>query len=126
MAPSLSKYVNKTILVSIPPISGDVKCRPYRLIGVELIGLWLESAELASDFLVEHKSATPITWTFFVPYSQIACVAIGTTPVVIPGGGAGPAAQGQVRAPGAPASVVVKPAPTDSTASHKKPKNKER
>jgi hypothetical protein len=125
MAPSLGKYVNKTILVSIPPISGDVRCRPYKLTGVELIGLWLEGADLARDFLaLEHKSDTPTTWTFFIPYSQIACVAIGTTPVVIPATGAAPAAQSQVSAPGAPATVEVKPSPTSSTASQKRPKNK--
>jgi len=126
MAPSLSRYVNKTILVSIPPISGDIKCRPYKLTGIELIGLWLEGADLARDFLaLEQSPHSPTTWTFFIPYSQIACVAVGTTPALIPGGGTAPAAQSQVMAPGAQASVVVKP-PTSSTSSQKKPKNKER
>ena len=126
MAPSLSKYVNKTILVSIPSLSGDVKCRPYKLTGVELIGLWVEGADLARDFLVEHESHTQTTWTFFVPYSQIACVAIGTTTVAIPAGGAAPATPSQVPAQGATPTVVVEPSPARSTASHKKPKDKER
>jgi hypothetical protein len=121
MAPSLGKYVNRTILVSIPPLSGDVRCRPYKLAGVELIGLWLEGEDLARDFLaLDHKSHTPATWTFFVPYSQIACVAIGTTPVAIPAGVA--AAQGQVPARSAAASAVVRHSATSSPAPRKKPK----
>lgn len=128
MAPSLGKYLNKTILVSIPPLSGDVKCRPYKLTGVELIGLWLEGADLARDFLAsEHNSPAPTTWAFFVPYSQIACVAIGTTPAVIPAsGGTATATQAPVPAQSAPATAVAKPSPTSNTSSQKKSKNKER
>jgi hypothetical protein len=95
MTPNLTKYVHKTIFVSIPPLSGDLKCRPYRLTGVELIGLWLESADLTSGFLTqEHAAYTATTWAFFVPYSQIACVCVGTTSP-IPAGGTPQTAQNQ-------------------------------
>ena len=95
MTQNLTKYVNKTILVSIPALSGDVKCRPYKLTGVELVGLWLQSEQLTSGFLPQdHKAHTQMTWAFFVPYSQIACVAIGE---IAPAAAAGEAtASGQV------------------------------
>ncbi len=85
MTQNLTKYVNKTILVSIPVLSDDVRCRPYKLMGVELVGLWLQSEDLASRFLAqEHKAHAQATWAFFVPYSQIACVAVGTiTPAAL-------------------------------------------
>ena len=94
MTQNLTKYVNKTILVSIPVLSGDVKCRPYKLTGVELVGLWLQSADLASGFLAhEHTAHAQTTWAFFVPYSQIACVAVGTIAPAAPADGVTPPAQ---------------------------------
>jgi hypothetical protein len=88
MTQNLSKYVNKTILVSIPSLSGDVKCRPYKLTGVELVGLWLQSEQLASEFLAhDQKAQTQMTWAFFVPYSQIACVAVGAVAPAVAAGG---------------------------------------
>ena len=126
MTPNLGKYVNKTILVSIPALSGDIRCRPYKLTGVELIGLWLDGADLASGFLThEHKAHTPTTWAFFIPYSQIACVAIGTTPVAIPVGGKASAAQSQLPAQGAPSTIAGGPSSSTDTAPRKKPKAKE-
>lgn len=123
MTPNLGRYVNKTILVSIPPLSGDVKCRPYKLTGVELIGLWLEGADLADGFLGHgHKSRTPTTWAFFIPYSQIACVAVGTTPVSIPVGVTASAARSQVPAQDARPTVAGGPSSTSGTAPRKKPK----
>lgn len=78
MTPNLSKYAGKTILVSIPALSGDIKCRPYILNGIELIGLWLEGDHLSSGFLTdEHRSHASLRWSFFVPFTQIACVAVG-------------------------------------------------
>lgn len=86
MAPNLTKYVGKTILVSIPALSKDTMCRSYRLIGIELIGLWLEDEALRGAFLDdEHRSHDMVRWSFFVPFTQIACVAIGE-PVVPPRG----------------------------------------
>lgn len=57
MTQNLTKYVNKTILVSIPTLSGNVKCQPYKLTGVELVGLWLQSEQLASEFLAHEQKA---------------------------------------------------------------------
>lgn len=94
MTQNLTKYVNKTILVSIPTLSGNVKCQPYKLTGVELVGLWLQSEQLASEFLAhEQKAQTQMTWAFFVPYSQIACVAVGAVAPAAAAGGAIPSAQ---------------------------------
>jgi hypothetical protein len=79
MTPNLGRYLNKTILVSIPSLFEDDRCRPYKLIGIELFGLWLEGGDLASRFLThEYKSVSPATWAVFIPFSQIACVAIAT------------------------------------------------
>jgi hypothetical protein len=125
MTPNLTKYVNKTIFVSIPPLSGDLKCRPYKLTGVELIGLWLESADLTNGFLTkEHAAHTSTTWAFFVPYSQIACVCVGTTPP-IPAGGTPPTAQNQ--GPAQQRTAASGASPTGGTAATgKKAKPKER
>jgi hypothetical protein len=126
MAPNLVKYINKTIMVSIPPLSGDVKCRPYKLTGVELVGLWLEGADLASGFLAhEYKSHTPTTWAFFIPYSQMACVAVGSTPPVVPAGGAASAARSSVPARSISPTVAGGPSSTSGPAPRKKPKTKE-
>lgn len=77
MTPNLTKYVGKAILVSIPALSEDLRCRSYRLIGIELIGLWLEAEDLRGAFLAdEHRSHDMVRWSFFVPFTQIACVAI--------------------------------------------------
>lgn len=77
MTPNLTKYVGKTILVSIPVLSEDSTCRPYRLNGIELMGLWLESDDLPQGFLTaEDRSHAQLRWSFFVPFTQIACVAI--------------------------------------------------
>ena len=124
MTPNLTKYVNKTIFVSIPPLSGDLKCRPYKLMGVELIGLWLESADLTNGFLTkEHAAHTSTTWAFFVPYSQIACVCVGTTPP-IPAGGT-PTAQNQ--GPAQQRTAAGGASPTGGTAAaSKKAKAKEK
>jgi hypothetical protein len=123
MAPNLGKYVNKTILVSIPPLSGDIKCRPYKLTGVELIGLWLEGADLAGGFLAhEHASHTRTTWAFFVPYSQIACVAIGSTPAAIPADATASAVPSRSPAPGAPPTVAGESSSAGGKMPRKKPK----
>jgi hypothetical protein len=99
MTQNLTKYVNKTILVSIPALSGDVRCRPYKLTGVELVGLWLQSEGLASGFLGnEYTAHAPTTWAFFVPYSQIACVAVGRMAPAAPADGVTPPAQVKSRA----------------------------
>ena len=96
MIPNLSKYVNKNVLVSIPVLSGSTKCKAYTLTGIELIGLWLQSADLSGSFLDhEHKSQPTMTWSFFVPFSQIACVAICSAAAPASGGGATTAGRDQ-------------------------------
>jgi len=108
MTPNLSKYVNKTILVSIPVLSGNAKCKPYTLIGIELIGLWLQGPDLAGGFLDHpYKSQQATTWAFFVPFSQIACV-------VVPSAGAAPSGPGTAIA--GQSQVGVQPAPPPASA----------
>ncbi len=79
MTPQVSQYINKTILVSIPTLFHDAKCRPLKLIGVEVPGLWLQADELAArllpDPLQDYASAAPV---IFVPFAQIAGILIPT------------------------------------------------
>lgn len=77
MAPNIGRYANKTILVSLRTSSGSGPCVPYKLIGVELVGLWLEGDELVSSYIgPQYGNAGAVGWLFFVPFAQIACVAI--------------------------------------------------
>src|SRR5580692_12042476 len=77
MAPRLSQFLNRTILVSIPSLFVDGKCRPYKLAGIELYGLWLEGGDLASRLLPDQIQTTAVTAvTAFVPFSQIASVVV--------------------------------------------------
>jgi hypothetical protein len=82
MTPKLSQYLNKNVLVSIPALFEDGACRPFRLLGAELHGLWLQSEDLARRLLQEdnhgYASAAPVV---FVPFAQIAAVLIATKPV---------------------------------------------
>lgn len=114
MTQNLNKYVNKTIMVSIPALSGDIRCRPYTLTGIELVGLWLQSEQLASGFLTqEQKAQTQTTWAFFVPYSQIACVAVSAAIPQTAARGATPADQvaAAARAPRHAATEESSPGP---------------
>ena len=77
MSSNLGRYVNKTIFVSIHGVAEDGKCRPYKLIGIELVGLWLQGADLTSRYVAYQSESTPLTWAMFIPFSQIACVAVG-------------------------------------------------
>jgi hypothetical protein len=124
MKPNLSRYLNKTILVSIPAVFEDGKCRPYKLAGIELVGLWLEGAELANRFLAhEYKTPTPMTWAVFIPFSQIACVAITTGAVATPGQ---PASANQNPVPEAPPPADTEvSSSTTNAATRKKSKVKE-
>jgi hypothetical protein len=120
MASNLSKHINETILVCIPALSKDGKCRPYKLTGIELVGLWLASPDLASTFLTqEHRSQMPLTQEFFIPFSQIACVAVVTAP---PPGAATGASQSQVQDPSVPPATAGGPSSMSGGASRKKPK----
>jgi hypothetical protein len=80
MADSISKFAGKTLLVSIPTLFGDIKCRPCTLVGAEINGLWLRSDELIGRVLPsDHPiaSAAPIA---FVPFTHVAAVLVATVP----------------------------------------------
>jgi hypothetical protein len=80
--PSLGQYLQKTVLVSIPSIYSDGKARPYRLVAVEIQGLWLEDKELVERVLPKEAHAPEgVGLVAFVPYSQINCV---IAPVALP------------------------------------------
>jgi|CZKL01.1.fsa_nt_gi hypothetical protein len=79
MIPNLSGYINKTILACIPALAEDGKCRPFTLASIEMIGMWLEGPLLEERFLShQHRDSAARDWKFFVPFSQIACVAMPT------------------------------------------------
>ena len=79
MPPNITRYLNRTILVSIPALFDDVVCRPYTLLGAELTGLWLQSEELIDRLLPDEsghfRNLAPVV---FVPFSHIAGVLIAT------------------------------------------------
>jgi len=85
MTPRLNQYLNRTVLVSIPSLFEDGACRAYRLIGVEVQGLWLHSEELirrlASDDTKDYESLAPVV---FVPFGQIAGVMLATRSPELP------------------------------------------
>jgi hypothetical protein len=77
MISKLGTQLGKTVLVSIPSLFSDGKCRPYRLAGVEPYGLWLEGGELATRLLPDHIAFTGSTAAIaFIPFSQIGSVVI--------------------------------------------------
>jgi hypothetical protein len=80
MTPRLGHLLNRTVLVSIPTLFEDGVCRSYKLLGVELHGLWLQSNDLSQRLLADNQrvlvSASPVV---FVPFAQIAGVLIPTT-----------------------------------------------
>jgi hypothetical protein len=90
MTPKLGHLLTKTILVSIPALIEDGACRPYKLLGVELHGLWLQSDDLSRRLLSDDQQAFVATSpVVFVPFAQIAGVLIPTTlPVAIVSGNA--------------------------------------
>jgi hypothetical protein len=77
MIPRLIDYLNQSILVSIPVLHSDVKCRSYTLMGLELQGLWLQSEELLQDLLDnEQGEDAPAPTPAFVSFSHIAFVVL--------------------------------------------------
>ncbi len=76
---NIARYLNKTILVSIPELFEDGKCRAFKLMGAELNGLWLQSDELTQRLLSDDRqdlaSLAPVV---FVPFAQIAGVLVAT------------------------------------------------
>jgi hypothetical protein len=87
--PSLTRCLNRTVLVSIPALFDDAACRPYVLEGLELHGLWLRSDELNERLLGENRgelvAANPVV---FVPFAWIAGVVVPTAPPHTPPPGA--------------------------------------
>ncbi len=85
MTPRITQYLNKTILVSIPALFQDGACRAYRLLGVEVQGLWLHSEaliqRLESDDTKDYASLAPVV---FVPFGQIAAVMLATRSPELP------------------------------------------
>jgi hypothetical protein len=77
---NFKRYVNKTILVSMPALFHDAKCRPFKLLGVEVPGVWLQSDELTTRLLPEqmaqYAAAGPVV---FVPFAQIAGILVPTS-----------------------------------------------
>jgi hypothetical protein len=77
--PKLSKYLNRNVLVSIPALFEDGRCRAYTLRGVELHGVWLDSDELVTRLAPDQgngvSAASPLV---FVPFSQVAAVILVT------------------------------------------------
>jgi hypothetical protein len=82
MIPNISRYVDKTVFISIPALFEDGVCRPFTLLGAELHGLWLQSDELTQRLLPEEKRdlVTKASMVVFVPFAQIAGVLVATGP----------------------------------------------
>ncbi len=85
MAPNLSRYLNKTLFVSIPALFEDGTVRPYTLLGAEMNGLWLQSEELTDRLLKdEGRELARLSPAVFVPFAQIAGMLIATTMPAMP------------------------------------------
>jgi hypothetical protein len=79
MNPNITRYLNKTVFVSIPALFGDGVCRPYKLLGAELNGLWLQSEELTRRLLPDDaRDLAALAPAVFVPLAQIAGVLVAT------------------------------------------------
>ncbi len=75
VTPPLQTYLNKSVLVGLPVLFGDVQCRPCRLADITPNGLWLEIEGMA-ERLIPHEalSFASESLTMFVPFAQISCV----------------------------------------------------
>ena len=70
MISSLGHHLNKTVLVSIPPIFEDHQPVTCTLAGIEASGVWLASKDLWKKLLHgdDDRAVVPI----FIPFAQIA------------------------------------------------------
>jgi len=76
---NLARYLNKTIYVSMPGVFDDYTARPYRFLGAELTGLWLQSDELTDRLAPRDESQlADMNPVVFVPFSAMAGVLIAT------------------------------------------------
>ena len=83
MTPDITRYLNKTVYVSIPALFEDGTCRACTLVGAELNGLWLQSDQLIRRLLPGDKEdLVAQVPAIFVPFAQIAgvLVSIGMPP----------------------------------------------
>ena|SRR5580704_4029721 len=74
----LGHHVNKMVLVSIPSVFADATPRACRLVGVEVSGLWLESADLTTALFAASDDYQ--ARTVFVPFTQISYLVSGEAP----------------------------------------------
>jgi hypothetical protein len=75
MPPKLKQYLNRSVLVSIPALFEDGKCRAYTLQSIEDDGLWLSSDPLTQRLLPESDpNVGGKAQSVFVPAVQIAIV----------------------------------------------------
>ena len=80
MPPDLSRYLNKTLFVSIPVLFDDGAARPYTLLGAEMNGLWLQSEELTDRLLSNDcRELAQMRPAVYVPFAQIAGVLVATS-----------------------------------------------
>ena len=71
----LAHYPNKTICVSIPSLSEDLRPRLFKPVSIEPTGLWLESSDQAPRFpSSNHSDPESEVHTAFNPFAQIAHV----------------------------------------------------
>jgi hypothetical protein len=85
MTPQLKQYLNRSILVSIPALYEDGKCRAYTLRGFGTDGLWLNSEALHQRLRHENdKSTLAENPLVFVPYAQIAGIIFATVTPATP------------------------------------------
>jgi hypothetical protein len=82
MSPRLKQFLNHSILVSIPALFEEAKCRLCSLRLVEPGGLWLSSDELTARLMpVVDRSAAGSAPAVFVPAGQIAAVVLPSPPM---------------------------------------------
>lgn len=69
----LHHHLQKTVFVSIPGLVGDDQARPYKLIGVEPCGLWLErEVSVADQSASKDRQPGRGVGAALVPFAQIA------------------------------------------------------
>ncbi len=74
MVESISRHIGRALLVSIPAVFDDIRCRPCVLIRAEIHGLWLRSDELTRRLAPAEGDYTAAEPVVFVPFTQIAAV----------------------------------------------------
>ena len=84
MPPKLKQYLNHTIMIAIPALFEDGKCRAYTLRAIDEDGLWLESSALLKRLLPEDRQTTAINPVIFVSAAQIAAVILAAPSAVVP------------------------------------------